>query len=528
MQKRILSVILALLLCLPLLVVPAQAGPYNQLKSTTPVELEAKFLANEPFIAIYALANGSQMQKNALNEWLSATPALKGYSLDYEAYPSWGPSWIWDKIGLPSATLPFICVAKDQNTYRVFTAPIDMRAVRDTVNSYFSLSFEEAGDFYTLNSTIYNRYTTADDYAATFLTAPAKIAPALMEQARAITAGLTDDYAKLQAIHDWVAHNIAYDYDYAATGKVYYLPADVLTHRRTVCEGYARLVDVLCDAVGIPCRIIYGYAAGASASSSLSNIWAAYSQYLKDKNLAVLQSKVKADHAWNEAYIDGRWVILDTTWNSSNSYSAATGFVWAPFTTAHFDPQLADFSADHLFWTHFVDPNRVPSSWAVTRVEAAIGLDLVPAELQIRYTQAITRAEFCALAVLLTERYTGQEITARKAFVDTQDVNAEKLAGLGVILGVGNDKFAPHNTLTREQAAVILCRLMTALGHPLEAAENTFADKSQMHAWSLDEIGRVQKAEIMIGKDGNRFGPRDRFSREESILTIMNTLSMLP
>jgi len=28
----------------------------------------------------------------------------------------------------------------------------------------------------------------------------------------------------------------------------------------------------------------------------------------------------KTNHAWNEAFVDGKWIILDTTWDSFNYY----------------------------------------------------------------------------------------------------------------------------------------------------------------------------------------------------------------
>lgn len=54
------------------------------------------------------------------------------------------------------------------------------------------------------------------------------------------------------------------------------------------------------------------------------------------------------------------------------------------------------------------------------------------------------------------ERFTGEEITERKTFDDTNDVNVEKMAAVGVVDGVGNNRFTPDELLTREQAAVML------------------------------------------------------------------------
>ena len=42
-----------------------------------------------------------------------------------------------------------------------------------------------------------------------------------------------------------------------------------------------------------------------------------------------------------------------------------------------------------------------PSFWAVAEVQTAIGLGLVPPELQSDYTKSITRAEFAAGSILL-------------------------------------------------------------------------------------------------------------------------------
>ena len=84
-----------------------------------------------------------------------------------------------------------------------------------------------------------------------------------------------------------------------------------------------------------------------------------------------------------------------------------------------------------------------PSSWAVENVNTAVEAGIVPETLQSAYTQATTRAEFCALAVELYETVMGMEITERATFSDTTDVNVEKMAGLSVVNGVGDGKFDP-------------------------------------------------------------------------------------
>ena len=71
-----------------------------------------------------------------------------------------------------------------------------------------------------------------------------------------------------------------------------------------VCEGYSRAFKVLCDELGIPCVLVEGYAQG----SLLDN--------------AEL-------HMWNYVQLDGKWYVVDTTWNDprvlDNEYSAVSG-----------------------------------------------------------------------------------------------------------------------------------------------------------------------------------------------------------
>jgi hypothetical protein len=173
----------------------------------------------------------------------------------------------------------------------------------------------------------------------------------------------------------------------------------------------------------------------------------------------------------------------------------------------------------------FANSNN-PSSWAVEQVNAAIAEGLVPQNLQSNYTQAITRAEFSALAVALYEIAKGA-ITGRATFSDTNDVNVQKAAHIGVVTGVGNNRFDPNGRLTREQAAVMLSRLSDAIGQPFPKQAATFADMAQVSSWAVEAVGRVQAAGIMGGGGDNIFAPQNPYTREQSIVTIMRTFDIV-
>ena len=166
------------------------------------------------------------------------------------------------------------------------------------------------------------------------------------------------------------------------------------------------------------------------------------------------------------------------------------------------------------------------SAWAHTAINEAHAMGLVPIALRSSYTQAMTRAEFCALAVALYENLRG-EITGRRTFSDTNDINVQKAAAIGVVGGIGNNRFAPHSQLTREQAATMLARLANAIGSPLPLRAATFSDNSAIASWALSAVGQVQATGIMSGTGSNRFSPKGAYTREQSIATILRTCNVI-
>ena len=162
-----------------------------------------------------------------------------------------------------------------------------------------------------------------------------------------------------------------------------------------------------------------------------------------------------------------------------------------------------------------------PSSWAEAEVSAAVDAGLVPDYLRYDFTYPATRAEFCALAVQVYESVTGTEITERKKFDDTNSVDVGKMAALGVVNGVGDNKFAPNDSLTREQAATMLSRLADALKKPLPNQPSSFADNDSISTWAIDSVGQVQVTGIMGGVGNNTFSPKGAYTRDQSIMTML-------
>ena len=158
----------------------------------------------------------------------------------------------------------------------------------------------------------------------------------IIDLANSITAGITNDYDKAVAIHDWVCNNVYYDWDRYLSGN--YIGMDTsalgtLHSKRSVCDGYANLTAALLRAAGVPAKKISGFALGVS-----SDYWPENYDPNKDTN-----------HAWNEFWANGRWVILDTTWDSDNAWRNGgieknTGLRGYHY----FDINVGLLSADHV------------------------------------------------------------------------------------------------------------------------------------------------------------------------------------
>lgn len=157
--------------------------------------------------------------------------------------------------------------------------------------------------------------------------------------AKQLTDGLDSPMKKLEAIHDWVTENIRYDYDTYNGSAISSQDAwAVLKQKKGNCLGYSNLTAALGRAAGIPTQVVTGFV------SRYNSTW--------DKVLSKM-SCITYRHAWNQAYIDGRWVVLDTTWDAA-LYSDDRKISEADRN--YFDPDPVLFASSHTFYV----PNPKP------------------------------------------------------------------------------------------------------------------------------------------------------------------------
>lgn len=147
----------------------------------------------------------------------------------------------------------------------------------------------------------------------------------ILTLASEITAGLDTEYAKLEAVYDWITTNIDYDAEKAAnpaafgSGAIY-----ALNYRRGVCHDYAELALALLEASGLEAEYLSGEVVLAEGKTEL--------------------------HAWNEAVAGDVRYGLDTTWGAGFMLEDKSVFVRMPRDIYLTSPQkLARLHQDPLY-----------------------------------------------------------------------------------------------------------------------------------------------------------------------------------
>lgn len=360
--------------------------------------------------------------------------------------------------------------------------------------------------------------------------------PAVAEKASEIAGSETDPYRKALAIHRWAAENLYYDNDYY-TGKTESTPLSptaVLETGRSVCEGYAALVQALCQAEGIPCILITTYGAGTGTDGFLS----------AEDHGAINGS----NHAHAAAWIDGRWVHMDPTWDCPNRYTDGIKVQGVSAGYLYFDTTLEFLSLNHKIITvPAAAAENTPSSWAVPEVRAALAEDIVPAALQGNYRTSITRAQFCSLLMTMLQRRLGYDtldelITDREMsvdeelFTDTAGFAVRReiaaAAALGIVNGRGGGIFDPASGITRQEAATMLMRAALVLEIPMGENPKSFADMADADNWAAAGILYTSSLctpagqPVMNGVSDTAFSPKTSYTVEQAILTMIRLFAV--
>ncbi len=166
----------------------------------------------------------------------------------------------------------------------------------------------------------------------------------------------------------------------------------------------------------------------------------------------------------------------------------------------------------------------MPSDWAKEDVEKAKEKHITESEKNYDYTKPITREEFCELVFnLICAGNRGFHVEDKEVkFTDTDNHKVFALNQAGIIYGKSETKFAPDDFLTREEAATILVRMINR-EMPMASTQMWFEfdDIEEISEWASDSVQTMCNLGFMIGVGENRFAPKDTYTTEQAIVTLM-------
>ena len=157
-------------------------------------------------------------------------------------------------------------------------------------------------------------------------------------------------------------------------------------------------------------------------------------------------------------------------------------------------------------------------------IDKAHALNITNADGNYNFPGAITREEFCELVYNYISEFGELEVDdGHIVFIDTDNIKIRILNTMGIIKGKSETQFAPNDLLTREEAATILNRLINVVHPDLASTElyYEFADGSQISDWAMSAIQRICNMGIMKGVENNNFAPKDNYTTEQAIVTLV-------
>ena len=178
----------------------------------------------------------------------------------------------------------------------------------------------------------------------------------------------------------------------------------------------------------------------------------------------------------------------------------------------------ADYTKEAGAFLPFVD---VTNHWAYTDIKRVYNRGWMVGESATIFApdQDLTRA---MLAVILYAMAGEPEVTAANPF---SDVPAGEwytdaviwAAANGIVVGCGDGTFRPEMTVTRAQAAVMLCGYAAFAGRDVtvRAELSAFGDAADIPAWAQAEMQWANAEKLILGRDGKLLAPNAAATRAE-------------
>ncbi len=113
-------------------------------------------------------------------------------------------------------------------------------------------------------------------------------------------------------------------------------------------------------------------------------------------------------------------------------------------------------------------------------------------------------------------------------FTDTNNTEVNKAFKLGIVNGVGDNRFDPDALTNREQVATMIFRAVKALQPNMDFSSGeveSFTDEKEISSWALESVQFMNKTGLLKGSNG-KMDPKGVTTREQAALIAVRAYEM--
>ncbi|MGO4547976.1 cadherin-like beta sandwich domain-containing protein [Paenibacillus sp. 2TAB23] len=174
--------------------------------------------------------------------------------------------------------------------------------------------------------------------------------------------------------------------------------------------------------------------------------------------------------------------------------------------------------------------NDISGHWAEAEIRKAVADGWVSGypDGSFKPKREVTRAEF-VLMLAKSQGWKESDAESVAKFSDIDNIGewaqtaVSMAVQMGMINGYEDGSFRPNQPITRAEMTQMIIR---TLGMSVELDQSTsFADNSNISAWSLPYIAEAVKRGLVKGLDNNRFEPNRKASRAEAVVILTRLLN---
>ena len=174
------------------------------------------------------------------------------------------------------------------------------------------------------------------------------------------------------------------------------------------------------------------------------------------------------------------------------------------------------------------------SAWAMTEVLEANEKNLIPVQmLNANLSTEVTREQFAAIAVKLYEKIVSKAADYSMDDLPFTDCNpysvytpyVKAAYKLGITNGVSDTLFSPSLSISREQLATMLYRVIKNAADSgimqkftLSSPQTAFADSLEISDYAQESVAFMTQYGIIKGMDESHFVPKGIATKEQAIL----------